>query len=38
VFIDLHGMALDGLQGFIRELANHISRVLRRITRFELPH
>src|SRR5689334_4250096 len=29
VFVDLHGLALDGLSGFLWELANHITRVLR---------
>jgi len=29
VFIDLHGFALEGLRGFLWELANHIVRVLR---------
>ncbi len=37
VFIDLHGMALDGLSGFIKDLSNHISRVLRRDYQIELP-
>jgi hypothetical protein len=30
IFIDLHGLALNDLDGFIWELANHISRSLKR--------
>ncbi len=37
IFIDLHGMALESLNGFILELANIISRSLRRSYAIELP-
>ncbi|MBI4674032.1 MAG: hypothetical protein HY741_20490 [Chloroflexi bacterium] len=37
VFIDLHGLALEGLDGFLWELANSIMRGLRRDYRVELP-
>jgi hypothetical protein len=37
VFIDLHGLALNGLGGFLWELANHITRVLRREFQVSLP-
>src|ERR687886_1521552 len=30
IFIDLHGLALDGLDGFLYELASYITRTLRR--------
>jgi len=30
IFMDMHGFALDGLGGFLWDLANHITRVLRR--------
>ena len=37
VFIDLHGLALDGLGGFIQELANYIARGLRKNYQINLP-
>jgi hypothetical protein len=37
IFIDLHGFALEGLEGFLWELANHIVRVLRREYQIDLP-
>ena len=37
IFIDLHGLALESLSGFILELANIISRSLRRGYEVELP-
>ena len=37
IFIDLHGLALEGLDGFLWELANSIVRGLRREYRIELP-
>ncbi len=37
IFIDLHGLALDGLDGFLWELTNHIRRSLRREYQIELP-
>ena len=37
VFTDLHGFALEGISGFLWELANHILRVLRREYQIELP-
>jgi hypothetical protein len=37
VFIDLHGLALEGLSSFLLELANHIGRGLRRGYAIELP-
>lgn len=37
VFIDLHGMALEGLGGLLWELANLIQRSLRRDYKIELP-
>ena len=37
IFIDLHGLALNGLSGFLWELANHITRVLRRDYQISLP-
>ncbi len=37
VFVDLHGLALEGLGGFLWELANHIVRVLRRDYQVNLP-
>jgi formylglycine-generating enzyme required for sulfatase activity len=37
VFIDLHGLALEGLSGFIWELANSIARTLRRDYKVDLP-
>lgn len=37
IFIDLHGFALEGLGGFLWELANHIIRVLRRNYQIDLP-
>lgn len=36
IFIDLHGLALEGLDGFLWELANSIARGLRREYRIEL--
>lgn len=36
IFIDLHGLALDGLESFLWELANSIARGLRREYRIEL--
>jgi hypothetical protein len=37
IFIDLHGLALEGLAGFLWELANHITRMLRRDYQLTLP-
>ena len=37
IFIDLHGLALDGLNGFIQELANYIYRGLRKNYQINLP-
>src|SRR5690242_8557131 len=37
IFMDLHGFALQGLAGFLWELANHIIRVLRRDYQITLP-
>jgi hypothetical protein len=37
IFIDLHGLALEGLESFLWELANSIARGLRREYRIELP-
>lgn len=37
IFIDLHGLALKGLDSFLWELANSIARGLRREYRIELP-
>ncbi|MGB8645343.1 MAG: AAA family ATPase [Anaerolineae bacterium] len=37
VFIDLHGLALDGLDGFLWELANTITRTLYRVYEIKLP-
>lgn len=37
IFVDLHGLALDGLAGFLWELANHMVRVLRREYQINLP-
>ena len=37
IFIDLHGFALQGLDGFLWGLANHIIRVLRRDYQIALP-
>lgn len=37
IFIDLHSLALDGLGGFLWELANHIRRVLHRDYQADLP-
>jgi hypothetical protein len=36
IFMDLHGFALEGLEGFLWELANHIARVLRREYQIDL--
>jgi ABC-type branched-subunit amino acid transport system substrate-binding protein len=37
VFLDMHGFALEGLAGFLWELANHILRILRRDYQLQLP-
>ncbi len=37
IFVDLHGLALESLSGFLWELANHIRRALRRDYMLELP-
>ncbi len=37
VFVDLHGLALDGLGGFLWELANTITRTLYRTYELKLP-
>jgi len=37
IFVDLHGLALNGLDGFLWDLANHIRRALRREYALELP-
>jgi WD40 repeat protein len=37
IFIDIHGLALEGLGGFLWELANEIVRALRRRYQIELP-
>jgi len=37
IFVDLHGFALEGLNGFLWELANHMTRVLRRDYQIDLP-
>jgi len=37
IFIDLHGLALEGLGGFLWELANSIARTLRREHKIDLP-
>jgi streptogramin lyase len=37
IFIDLHGLALEGLNGFVWELANTIARALHRDYQIELP-
>jgi len=37
IFTDIHGFALEGLGGFLWELANHIARVLRREYKIDLP-
>lgn len=37
VLLDLHGLAMEGLDGFLWELANSIVRALRRDHRIELP-
>ena len=37
IFIDLHGLALEGLGGFLWELANSIARTLRREYKIDLP-
>jgi hypothetical protein len=37
IFVDLHGLALEGLGGFLWELANYIQRTLRREYQIELP-
>jgi 3-keto-disaccharide hydrolase/AAA domain-containing protein len=36
IFMDLHGFALEGLEGFLWELANHMARVLRRDYQIDL--
>src|SRR5579872_1574590 len=37
IFMDLHGFALESLDGFLWEFANHIVRVLRRDYQIALP-
>jgi len=37
IFVDLHGLALDGIDGFLWELASHMARTLRREHRVEVP-
>lgn len=37
ILMDMHGFALEGLGGFLWELANHILRVLRRDYQMQLP-
>src|SRR2546421_13032612 len=37
IFMDMHGFALEGLGGFLWELANHILRVLHRDYQMRLP-
>ena len=37
IFMDLHGFALEGINGFLWELANHIIRALRRNYQINLP-
>jgi len=37
VFVDLQALHLEGIDGFLWELANHIQRVLRREHQIELP-
>ena len=37
IFMDMHGFALDGLGGFLWDLANHILRILRRDYQIQLP-
>ncbi len=38
VFVDLQALHLEGIDGFLWELANHIQRVLQREHQIELPH
>ena len=37
IFMDMHGFALEGLGGFLWDLANHILRILRRDYQIQLP-
>jgi hypothetical protein len=37
IFLDMHGLALDGLGNLLWELANHITRILRRDYQVDLP-
>jgi len=37
IFVDLHGLALESISGFLWELANHIMRVLHRDYQIDLP-
>lgn len=37
IFVDLHGLSLEGLGGFLWELTNHIIRILRRDYQITLP-
>src|SRR5512136_3311531 len=37
IFVDLHGLALDGVDGFLWDLANTITRALRKEHQIELP-
>jgi WD40 repeat protein len=37
IFLDLHAFALEGLDGFLWELANHITRSLRKEYQIDLP-
>jgi branched-chain amino acid transport system substrate-binding protein len=38
VFVDLQALHLEGIDGFLWELANHIQRILQREHQIELPH
>lgn len=38
IFVDLHGLALESISGFLWELVNHIARALRRDYQIDLPH
>jgi hypothetical protein len=37
IFVDLHGLALEGISGFLWELTNHTTRVLHRDYQIDLP-
>jgi hypothetical protein len=37
IFVDLHGLALEGISGFLWELANHVTRALHRDYQIGLP-